>query len=431
MTSVKADKRNDGASASPSPSPQRKHPRKGRDAAAWEDPDLFGDADGLHEGEEVDEGRFNHEGHAGKKGKRRSKHQVVSKHSSASSSAAEDAAAAPDTAAAESASSRHRVQRRQRQPPLHASAFLLNPDGSPKDGLLSLYCNVNYALDKLHKFKFLDTLDSREQLRDEHTRELEAAHALLAMHSRKREQNRSEGPPPRGGVGGDVASTPRVYGQQEVVRATITVKHRKRQLARLAAEERLYLREDLNTLLNEIREGLIACYPYNEHLSRLSRRLDKISTQPDLWAKYRPRLVQLHKSNFLQKWEQAGCPLQPHMLLHAEGPSLGVEGDENLRPERCEAPADPNEAMWWEGEEPPPHSTDPWERQKNASHTNTADNSASSDPQHHHHPYGEEDTEDSSIRNISNSSSNRISSSDSCMGNSRKTVAANGQQQQK
>ncbi|KAL8275130.1 hypothetical protein Esti_001009 [Eimeria stiedai] len=372
MSSVKADKRNDDASASLSRSPRRKH-RTGRDAAAWEDAELFEDADDLPHGEEAGDGRFNEEGQEGKQGKRRLSN------SSASSTAA-DAAAAQDPAAA-AESSRPRAQRRQRQPPLHASAFLLNADGSPKDGLLSLYCNLNYSLDKLHKFKFLDTLNSREQRRDEHTRELQAAHALLAMHSRKREQKESERLPPQEEGAGGVDPSPRVYGQQEAVRAAVTVKHRKRQLARLAAEERLYLREDLNTLLGEIREGLLACYPYNEHLSRLSRRLDKISTQPDMWAKYRPRLVQLHKSNFLHKWEEAGCPLQPHKLLHAEGPSAGLEADANRRPEEAPADAaDPSDAVWGEPEASL-HAADPWDRQQSGSQTNAADKSTSTEPQ--------------------------------------------------
>lgn len=205
----------------------------------------------------------------------------------------------------------------------------MDADGAPTDGLLSLYCNVNYSRDKLQKFKFLDRHEAREAKREECKRELHAAQLIIDMNSRK--EQRSVRPREE-----EVDLRKRHQEQQEVLRAGITIRNKKRQLARLAVEERVDLRDALNNLLSEIREGLVTCYPYNEHLSRLCRRLDKISTHPELWAKYRPRIVQLHINDFFQKWGAAGYPPQPHKLLqpgqseapaNAEGRSRHAEVD--------------------------------------------------------------------------------------------------------
>ena len=208
-----------------------------------------------------------------------------------------------------------RPQRRHRQPPLSAASFLLSADGTPTDGLLSMYCNINYSRDELHKFKFFDRQVYRDAKKEECKKELRAARAMLNMNDRKGQ--RRDGP-----QDDDLNLHER---RQEVLRAGVTLKTKKRHLARLEVEERMELREDLNTLLSDIREGLVACYPYNEHLSRLSRRLDKISTHPELWAKYRPRLVHLHMNGFLRKWKDAGYPRDANKLLR--------KGQENEPPE--------------------------------------------------------------------------------------------------
>ncbi|KAL8439736.1 hypothetical protein Efla_002638 [Eimeria flavescens] len=331
MSSFKADKRTEGASlSSSSPSPQRPR-RTGRDAAAWEDADLFGEAEEASSGGEFAAGSPK----ADSDGKPSLKKQQAGRSTgnctraaacrcsnflflfsvysdpSSASHAAEAEASAP--AAAEGP----RVQRRQRQPPLQASSFLLHADGSQTDGLLSLYCSLNYARERLHKYKFVDTQEERDRQTEECERELQAAEALQTLHAHQQQQ----------GAAPAANSNARVYSQQEAARAAAVIQRRKRQLARLAAEERLYLREDLNTLLTQIREGLLACYPYNEHLSRLARRLEKISTQPALWAAHRPRLLQLHKANFLRRWEDAGWPAQPHKLLQPETDTAGGGGE--------------------------------------------------------------------------------------------------------
>lgn len=348
MSSEKVDKRIDGGAPSATPSPLRR--RSGRDASAWEDLELFGEDEGeARETEAPRDGRAGVEGLKTKRkggqlgeflGKERRPMNTglsatllnglesclggricfimiyrgalggaamcfldvwyVGSTAPSDSDEAADAEAAPAPEPPQS-----RAQRKRRQPPLDASSFLMNSDGSANDGLLSMYCNLNYAKDKLHKFKFLDRQESRDARKEEFRKDLQAAQEFLDMKS-CRERRSNESP------------NSRSDGQQsrkEVLRLSVIVKTKKKQLARLAAEERVDLRDDLNTLLSEIRGGILACYPYNEHLSRLSRRLGKISTQPELWAKYRPRLVQLHTTGFLRKWEDAGCPANPHILL--------------------------------------------------------------------------------------------------------------------
>ncbi|CDI83953.1 hypothetical protein, conserved [Eimeria acervulina] len=289
------DKRGDGA-AGFSPSPSTSKRRTGRDAAAWNDPELFGGEEDEWDRRDRDRalylnGKPDKKPSADEKGRRSSTFSVPGE------SDQEGKENAADAAAATPAESR-RGQRRTRQPPLSAASFLQSPEGAPADGLLSLYCNLNYARDKLHKFKFFDRDAAREVRKKEYKKELEAAQALLAMNARQKRQQPQRTP--------------------ELLQAEITVRSRRRQLARLAGEERLELREDLNTLLREVREGIVAFYPYNEHISRLARRLDKISAQPDLWAHHRPRLVQLHLSGFLKKWMDRGCPPDPYALLQQQ-----------------------------------------------------------------------------------------------------------------
>ncbi|OEH79558.1 hypothetical protein cyc_08050 [Cyclospora cayetanensis] len=248
----------------------------------------------------------------------------------------------------EPAAPRH--QRKQRQPPLSANSFLFNADGSPNDGILSMYCSINYSKEKLHRFKFFQVQEDRDARKEECKKELRAAQALLAIHLR----------------GGKATDKPRL-GQddlqqqqtQEVLRAGVLVKNKKRYLARLAVEERVDLRDDLNTLLSEIRESLVLCYPYNEHLSRLARRLDKISTHPDLWAKYRPRLVKMHVHGFLERWKYAGYPPNPSKLLQSDQADPPPETEDRyVHPtEECMGD-DPYRKNAWEDEQQssiPPH----------------------------------------------------------------------------
>ncbi|CDJ28541.1 uncharacterized protein EMH_0041710 [Eimeria mitis] len=336
------DKRGDGDAGS-SPSPSRSKRRTGRDAAAWNDPELFGggeeeedryDSDrgdahrhsgkpdkvtstdekwsaaawndpelfggGEEEEDRYDSDRGDAHRHSGKPDKVTSTDEKWRRPSTFSGSEASDQEGkenAADTATAAAAADNRRTQRRTRQPPLSAASFLQSPEGAPADGLLSLYCNINYARDKLHKFKFFDRNAAREARKREYRKELKAAQALLALNARQPQRQKQT---------------------QELLQAEITVRSRRRLLARLEGEERLELREDLNTLMREIREGIVAFYPYNEHISRLARRLDKISAQPDMWAQYRPRLVQLHLSGFLNKWMDRGCPPDPYEMLQKQ-----------------------------------------------------------------------------------------------------------------
>ncbi|CDJ45809.1 hypothetical protein, conserved [Eimeria brunetti] len=313
------DKRGDGAEgSSPSPSPSAKARRRtGRDAAAWEDPELFG---GEEEEPYAEERRPSGAQGPRRSGKADKMYETSDKWRGAGTlsgseasdqedkeNGAEEAptAAGGAAAAAGAAADGRRGQRRaRRQPPLTAASFLQTPEGAPADGLLSLYCSLNYAREKLHKFKFFSRNAAREARMQEYKKELKAAQALLAMHARQQQQQQQQ--------------QRQQHKSQELLQAEITVRSRRRQLARLAGEERLELREDLNTLLREVREGIVAFYPYNEHASRLARRLDKLSTQPQFWAQHRPRLVQQHLAGFLKKWMASGCPSDPYALLQKQ-----------------------------------------------------------------------------------------------------------------
>lgn len=177
-----------------------------------------------------------------------------------------------------------------------------------------MYCNLNYSREKVHKYKFVERFEARDACRGECEKELRAAEAIITMNNRKQQWSNQPGT-----FRSELHERRSV--EQEMLKASVILKRKQRQIARLAAEERLDLRNDLNTLLSEIREQLVTFYPYNEHLSRLARRLDKISTHQEMWAKYRPKLVQLHLAGFLQKWEDAGCPLRPHKLLQPTAPA--------------------------------------------------------------------------------------------------------------
>lgn len=206
------------------------------------------------------------------------------------------ASAANDSAAAQAASK----SKRRRQGPMSAACFIKTEAGEPRDGLLKMYCSINAKNECLKLFRFLQNDEARQGQLKRARAEVEAAKASLAAHRRR--------PLPQ-------ESSAAAARRQEVLQASASLRAQRRHCLRLAAAERLELRDDLNLLLSSLREGLVECYPTNEHMLGIARRVERISTGPLLWARQRPLLLKRHKEGFFEQWRKAGAPEDPLQVL--------------------------------------------------------------------------------------------------------------------
>lgn len=189
-----------------------------------------------------------------------------------------------------------------RQPPMTVETFYSaqaeeggGKEEDKRDGLLDIYCRLNYMRTHDKKFNTLNHVERRQEIAE---LEKDVKELKKVVQSEK-----SRGEPLQRG-----------WGAKSSKAAEVQLNLKMKRLATMKAKRCRDLRDDLNLLLKALGDELGAIYPYNESLERMSQRLDQFSWKAPAWIGYRPLLLQSHKNGFYDKWLASGCPEPPHSL---------------------------------------------------------------------------------------------------------------------